>query len=100
MVVKDAITGIKRLLGIRALAVMSLTIMASLAAEPADLSPIGTMGKGERVLGGGREAVLFEHQGKGCLNHFWFGGNFDGVENTRIRCYVDGEKEPSIDMDL
>jgi hypothetical protein len=58
------------------------------------------MGKGERVLGGGKEAVLFEHQGKGCLTHFWFGGNFEGVENTRIRYYVDGETVPSIDMDL
>lgn len=79
---------------------MSLTIITTLAADPADLKPIGAMGKGERVLGDGGEAVLFEHQGKGCLSHFWFGGNFDGVENTRIRYYIDGEKEPSINMDL
>jgi hypothetical protein len=65
-----------------------------------DLSPIGTMGKGRRVLKGDTEAVLFEHTGKGCLAHFWFGGNFDGVENTRIRYYVDGEQTPSIDMQL
>ncbi len=88
------------LTGLTAIAVISLTIITSLAADPADLKPIGTMGKGERVLGGGGEAILFEHQGKGCLSHFWFGGNFEGVENTRIRYYVDGEKEPSIDMDL
>ena len=67
--------------------------------ELADLSPIGAIGKGQRVLGGG-EAVLFEHDGKGCLTHFWFGGNFKDVENTRIRYYVDGEKTPSIDMQL
>lgn len=66
----------------------------------ADLETIGTSGKGERVLGGGREAVLYEHQGKGCLTHFWFGGNFSGVENTRIRYYVDGAGQPSIDMAL
>lgn len=70
------------------------------ADDTTKLSPIGTMGKGQRVLGGGIEAVLFEHKGKGCLTHFWFGGNFKGVEDTRIRYYVDGEENPSIDMDL
>lgn len=64
------------------------------------LRTIGSMGKGERVLKGETEAVLFEHQGKGCLTHFWFGGNFTGVEDTRIRYYVDGENVPSIDMGL
>ena len=68
--------------------------------EVAGLETIGTSGKGERVLGGGREAVLYEHQGKGCLTHFWFGGNFKGVENTRIRYYVDGTEQPAIDMAL
>ncbi|TVQ25650.1 MAG: hypothetical protein EA383_07495, partial [Spirochaetaceae bacterium] len=58
------------------------------------------MGKGERVLGGSTEAVLFEHEGCGCLTHFWFGGNFEGVEDTRIRYYVDGETNPSVDMKL
>jgi len=61
---------------------------------------IGDMGKHERVLKGGNEAVLFEHQGRGCLTHFWFGGNFKDVENTRIRYYVDGEAKASIDMNL
>lgn len=61
---------------------------------------IGGIGKAETILKGDREAVLFEHQGKGCLTHFWFGGNFKGVEDTRIRYYVDGETTASIDMDL
>ncbi len=61
---------------------------------------IGGIGKYESVLESGEEAVLFEHEGKGCLNHFWFGGNFEGVENTRIRYYIDGEATPSIDMQL
>lgn len=65
-----------------------------------NLTSIGTIGKGERMLKGEAEAVLFEHEGKGCLTHFWFGGNFKGVEDTRIRYYVDGEKVPSIDMEL
>jgi hypothetical protein len=83
-----------------AIIILACAIPALHAAEDAPLSPIGTMGKGERVLGAGKEAVLFEHQGTGCLTHFWFGGNFKGVENTRIRYYVDGEETPSIDMDL
>lgn len=74
--------------------------MASLDSRASDLSPIGAMGKGETVLKGGGEAVLFEYEGKGCLSHFWFGGNFKGVEDTRIRYYVDGEKTASIDMNL
>jgi hypothetical protein len=60
----------------------------------------GTSGKAETVLAEGKEATLFAREGGGCLTHFWFGGNFDGVEETRIRYYVDGEKEPSIDMQL
>jgi len=72
----------------------------SFGAKHENLHPIGTMGKGVRVLGGIKEAVLFEYQGAGCLTHFWFGGNFKGVEDTRIRYYVDNEKVPSIDMDL
>jgi hypothetical protein len=72
----------------------------SIAEEPAPPGPIGAIGKGERVLGAGKEAVLFEHHGEGCLTHFWFGGNFKGVEDTRIRYYVDGEAAASIDMDL
>lgn len=64
------------------------------------LHAIGAMGKGERVLKDGNEAVLFEHAGKGCLTHFWLGGNFEGVEDTCIRFYVDGEIVPSIDMKL
>jgi hypothetical protein len=82
---------------------LTLLVMAtprSSGAEPENLAPIGTMGKGQRVLKGGVEAVLFEHQGAGCLTHFWFGGNFKGVEDTRIRYYVDGEEVPSIDMNL
>ncbi len=68
--------------------------------ETGNLNPIGGIGKLESVLNSTGEAVLFEHTGKGCLNHFWFGGNSPGVENTRIRYYVDGEKKPSIDMNL
>lgn len=80
--------------------VVAVASVDSFATEPINLRPIGNMGKSQKVLKGGREAVLFEHQGKGCLTHFWFGGNFKGVEKTRIRYYVDGEETPSIDMEL
>jgi hypothetical protein len=83
-------------------AVLALVLEAPflIANEAADLRPIGNMGKKQEILKEGKEVVLFEHEGKGCMTHFWFGGNFAGVEDTRIRYYVDGEKMPSIDMDL
>jgi hypothetical protein len=57
-------------------------------------------GKGERVLGGGKEAVLLRHDGRGCLTQMWFGGDFPGYDKTRIRVYVDGEAKASIDMEM
>lgn len=87
---------------LRALAIMLVALaMPTLHSAVVEaIEPFGTMGKGERALTDGGEAVLFEHQGKGCLTHFWFGGNFEGVEDTRIRYYVDGETVPSVDMQL
>lgn len=77
---------------------LAATMVPRASAQQPEL--IGNIGKHQQILGGGKEAVLFEHKGKGCLTHFWFGGNFNGVENTRIRYYVDGEEKASIDMDL
>ncbi len=45
-------------------------------------------------------AELLRHTGRGCLTHMWFGGDWPGYERTRIRIYVDGQREPSIDMQL
>jgi len=78
------------------------------AAEPAvagdaDLARVvtfGTMGKEVTPLSTDKEAELFRHEGHGCLTHMWFGGNFKGYEQTRIRIYVDGEQNASIDMEL
>jgi hypothetical protein len=64
------------------------------------LKTFGTMGKQVKVLGGGQEAELFAHEGKGCLTQMWFGGSFKGYERTRIRVYVDGERQASIDMEM
>ena len=79
---------------------LAAAVRAQRPVDPSTLRPIGTIGKMQSVLKVGGEAVLFEHEGKGCLTHFWFGGNFKGVEDTHIRYYVDGEKTPSIDMQL
>jgi hypothetical protein len=72
-------------------------------AEPADLAALKTVsaiGKELKVLNGYQEAELLRHEGRGCLTHMWFGGDWPGYEKTRIRVYVGGEAVPSIDMEL
>lgn len=64
-----------------------------------DRQPFAAMGK-EGTLVPGEEKVLFERQGAGTINHMWFGGKWPGWGETRIRVYVDGEPEPTIDMAL
>jgi hypothetical protein len=59
----------------------------------------GTMGK-EGKLVPGEEKVLFEREGSGTLTHMWFGGDWKGWGDTRIRVYVDGEEQAGIDMGL
>jgi len=83
--------------------VLLAIVTATVRAEQVDISTIktfGTMGKQVKVLGGGKEAELFAYKGKGCLTHMWFGGSFKGYERTRIRVYVDAERQASIDMEL
>ena len=74
------------------------------AAEPAveggGLKTFSAAGKEATVLNGYKEAELIAHDGRGCLTHMWFGGDWTGYEKTRIRIYVDGDKTPSIDMQL
>lgn len=88
---------------------LSLATSTSGNASPSEAAPIpslisphtfGTAGKERNVLGGGREAELFRREGKGCLTHMWFGGDWPGYDRTRIRVYVDGEADPSIEMEL
>ena len=64
------------------------------------LKTFGTMGKELNALHKDKETELFSYAGKGCLTHMWFGGSFKNVEYTKIRIFVDGEKEASIDMEL
>jgi len=69
--------------------------------EPAaSLKPFGAIGKEVRPFQPGKEAELFRHDGRGCLTHMWFGGNFPNYGKTRLRVYVDGEATASIDMEL
>lgn len=71
---------------------------ASVRAE--ELATFGTSAKEVRVLADGNEAELLSHEGRGCLTHMWFGGDWPGWEHTRIQCYVDGEFKASIEMEL
>ncbi|GAB6166691.1 hypothetical protein JCM19992_26910 [Thermostilla marina] len=68
----------------------------------AKLKSFGTSGKAVYPFteGSKTEAELFAYEGAGCLTHMWFGGNWPGWEETRIRVYVDGEESPSIDFEL
>lgn len=59
----------------------------------------GTMGKEGRLIPG-EEKVLFEQVGPGTLTHMWFGGDWKGWGDTRLRVYVDAEEKPGIDMGL
>lgn len=64
------------------------------------LKTFGTMGKELQILRKDQETELFEHEGKGCLTHMWFGGDLNGHEDMLIRVYVDGEEQASIEMEL
>ena len=80
----------------------SAALSANPAQQPAAALPMelfGTMGKEEQLLPG-KEKLLFERAGAGTLTHMWFGGNWPGWGDTRIRVYVDGQREAAIDMAL
>ena len=64
-----------------------------------NLTTFGAAGK-EGMLYPDHEVELFRHEGAGCITHMWFGGDWPGYDQTRIRVYVDGETSPSIDMEL
>ncbi|PCI34688.1 MAG: hypothetical protein COB60_05710 [Flavobacteriaceae bacterium] len=65
-----------------------------------DLESFSTMGKQSEILSSGNEEMLYVKEGKGQLHHMWFGGGFEGIENTVIRIYVDEETKPSIVMKM
>jgi hypothetical protein len=79
---------------------ISAPAQVPVAAADTTYKTFGTVGKEVTPLRRDREAELFFHQGKGCLTHLWFGGGWKGCDRTRIRIYVDGETNASIDMEL
>ncbi len=60
------------------------------------LKTFSVMGKEEEILDLGKEVELLKRDGKGCLTPMWFALD----DRVRIRVYVDGEKQASIDMAL
>ena len=84
--------------------VICLSTAATLAVagddDLATLKTFSSIGKASQSLDGHGEAEILRHEGKGCLTHMWFGGDWPGYEKTRVRIYVDGERTPSIDMEL
>ncbi len=75
-------------------------VIPAQAIDVLDLTNFGTAGKEQQVLRAGVEAELFSYTGKGCLTHMWFGGDFKDFGLTHIKIYVDGEPQPSIDMEI
>ena len=68
----------------------------TVAQDLTTLKTFSVMGKEEEILDLGKEVELLKRDGKGCLTHMWFALD----ERVRIRVYVDGEKQASIDMAL
>jgi hypothetical protein len=75
----------------------SLSVEKQAPALPMEL--FATMGKEVQLLPG-QERTLLEQGRAGTLTHLWFGGNWPGYADTRIRVYVDGERQAGIDMAL
>jgi hypothetical protein len=48
----------------------------------------------------GKQTVLMQRRGNGCITMLWFGGAWPGYDRTRIRVFVDGASRPSINMQL
>lgn len=90
--------------GVLCLVWMAGTVWPCCAEQPnasvASLKTFCSIGKERDVLNDYQESELLRHTGRGCLTHMWFGGDWPGYMETRIRVYVDGEPTASIDMEL
>jgi hypothetical protein len=54
-------------------------------------------------IGPGETATLMEHEGPGCVTHFYCALAFYEITDYRdaiVRCYWDGETEPSVEVPL
>ena len=58
------------------------------------------VGKELRPFAERKEAVLAEKDGRGFMDHMWVGGDFANFTRLRVRIYVDGEVNASIDMEI
>ncbi len=74
--------------------------LSAMEVNVSKLKTFGTVGKQVSPLSTDKEADLFRYAGRGCLTHMWFGGDWKGCGQTRLRIYVDGETNASIDMEL
>jgi len=82
---------------------LAANLCGSVAMAQVDVSQLRTfcsIGKERADLNGYGEVELLRHEGKGCLTHMWFGGDWPGYDKTILRIYVDGEAQPSIQMAL
>lgn len=66
----------------------------------ANVSTFTHVGKEEHPFRTMAEAQLAIQDGKGSIDHMWFGGDFPNYSKLRIRIYIDHESSPSIDMEL
>jgi hypothetical protein len=80
--------------------ILASALMSTQQSDMKQYKTFGNMGKQTNILKKDVETELFSYEGKGLITHMWFGGSFKGIRNTRIRFYIDGEEQPSIDMDL
>ncbi len=99
-IIKMAKAGSGNFLAFSVGAFLLATAAVSQAQSLADLKTFGTAGKQQTQLTTGEESELFHYSGNGCLTHMWFGGSFKNYGETRIRVYVDGETNASIDMQM
>jgi hypothetical protein len=74
--------------------------MSDADVDGAALQTFCAIGKQLDCLNGYGEVDLLREEGRGCLTHMWFGGDWPGYELTRLRVYVDGETQSSIDMEM
>ena len=63
-------------------------------------STFTSVGKEERPFVKEKQPSIAEYKGSGVLTHMWFGGDFSNYSALKIRVFVDGEREASIDMEL
>ena len=73
---------------------------AQVEIDVTQLKTFSSIGKERPDLNGFKEAELLRHDGKGCLTHAWFGGDWPGYDKTILRVYADGEERPFIEMEL